>query len=219
MENRNTPRIVEAIAQAQNVASFNIKDAVTVSTFDTFVPAIFSGVSGFIAGVTAGSFMLENQSAGIAAGCVLAYASYNGFYFLDRFLSSPRYRADYWDTEPEEQEHPDSFIRTARDKERKRLDGRMRTLLKTFATYYPGLNTMAIGAWYQSKQLNRKQIENVRDYMVLIGAAVKDESGVVSLTEWGRAQLPKWEAGDFGDVIELVNSPLPPNAASSPAQE
>lgn len=212
-------RAVEAMSAHPNVSLINTRGATQLGNFEAMVTAFVSAVLAAAAGLLLGKLLPEpNHIPSLALGSTMACVSYYLFYFMDKWLSISRVKVRYdnitAEEEPEPEPTPDGFIQSARQNERKRLTGRMRSLLETLAQHYGEINTLAVIPWYESKYLNRSQIEDVRAYMVLIGAAdekIRSGRSFVELSEWGRLQLPKWAVEDFGDLIELTAAPPSPN--------
>jgi hypothetical protein len=218
--------LVKVFDTAVNSPGIQLVDIAAPSRSDWWQSTFPAGIAAFLsfsAGSGIAQFIIDREWLGMA-GATKAYASlalggtlatiiFVVVYLFTVTNGSTRFFVEWNNKSTPSADPPDGFIETARNNERKRLTGRMRTLLQTLAQHYDEINTLAVGAWYESKYLNRSQIEDVRPYMVLIGAATETERGgrlFVDLSQWGRLQLAKWKVGDFGDVIELApNSPTP----------
>lgn len=225
-QNRNVKTNWEAAVANPRVKLVDIVEPAHDDWVSAVAPAFIAAVFSFFAGVGLAQwaaaenavvlwfvFNEANQvKASLALGGSLGTVSFIGLYVFTRLAGGVRYYADFSDVE-EDVEPPDSLIPTARSHEMKRLTGRMRSLLQTFARRYDEIGTFAIIPWYESKYLNRSQIEDIRKYAVHIGAANIDGRSIVTLSEWGAEQLPKWAVNDFGDVIELTANPPTPEAA------
>lgn len=228
MRNDRTDKVaLEALASNPRIKLIDISVPGNTDWVAAVAPAFIAGVFAFFAGVGVAQwaavenarilwmvFSPENQvKASLAVGGCWGTIAFILLYIFERRVDGVRYFADFIDVEEEQETPPDSFIETARQNERKRLTGNMRTLLEIFARYYETVGTVAVIAWYESRYLNRKQIEEVRAYLVLIGAAnetVRSGRTYIELSEWGKEQIVKWRNADFGDVIELTaNSPAP----------